>query len=467
VAKRFPSARLWPFLWALAALVPVVYLWGFQVDDALVTARVAHQVATGHGYRFNAGGPIVDAVTSLGWAFLLVPFATGSVLGAFGAAKWLGALSWTAAAAWLGHQATAQARTRPVGPLCLTLVVQAPLAAWAVSGMETGVVTALGTLALTESRWALLAAGLAAGWRPELLPWAATLTAGSALVRARRPGPAVWALFLVALPSALVGAARLWVFGTVAPLSVMAKPSDVAHGLYYALGALVHTGLPLLVLAPWAWRRLSGHHLGILVAFVVHLVAVVLVGGDWMALYRLTVPVLPGLVLVGAALVERAAPWASIVRLVLACGFSTRLMVAQGPRARIVGQERAQVMQELGPALASARSVAALDVGWVGAVTDARVVDLAGITDPTVAVLPGGHTSKRIPDSFLRVRQVDRVVLLLGPGAPREEPWPDGALRVVEVLALRQAREIGFAVAASAPLGRTGRYVVLRLTSDR
>jgi hypothetical protein len=276
--------------------------------------------------------------------------------------------------------------------------------------------------------------------------------------------PALLALVAVALPSALVAAVRLGAFGELGPLAVAAKPSDFGHGLYYGLGALLHTGLPVLVLAPWVWRRLPGHHLSILGAFVVHVFAVILVGGDWMALYRLMVPVLPGLLLVGAVLVEHAAPWASLLRLVLACAVSGRLMLAHGPRARMVGQERAQVMRELGPALASARSVAALDVGWVGAITDARVVDLAGITDPTVAVLPGGHTSKRIPDSFLRARGADHLVVLLRPGARPNEPWPDAALRAkVEVFALRQAREIGFSVVATAPVGQSGQYVVLRL----
>ena len=121
-------------------------------------------------------------------------------------------------------------------------------------------------------------------------------------------------------------------------------------------------------------------------------------------------------------------------------------------------------MRELGPVLAPARVVAALDVGWVGAISDAHIVDLAGITDPSVASLPGGHTSKRIPPSFLRARRVDHLVMLLRPGSAANEPWPDSALRAqVEVFALRQAREIGFSVVGAAPVGQSGRYVVLKL----
>ncbi|MDF3071929.1 MAG: hypothetical protein K0R38_7530, partial [Polyangiaceae bacterium] len=57
---------------AVAALgASMAWLWGFTVDDALITARVAWHLANGAGYRFNAGGPVVDAVTPLGFAVLL------------------------------------------------------------------------------------------------------------------------------------------------------------------------------------------------------------------------------------------------------------------------------------------------------------------------------------------------------------------------------------------------------------
>jgi hypothetical protein len=60
--------------------------------------------------------------------------------------------------------------------------------------------------------------------------------------------------------------------------------------------------------------------------------------------------------------------------------------------------------------LQTAHTVAALDVGWVSAATDATIVDLAGLTDSSIAVLPGGHTSKRIDAPFLLARDPDVVV---------------------------------------------------------
>jgi hypothetical protein len=55
--------------------------------------------------------------------------------------------------------------------------------------------------------------------------------------------------------------------------------------------------------------------------------------------------------------------------------------------------------------------VAALDIGWVGASTEASIVDLAGLTDASIAMLPGGHTSKRVDTSMLLDRGVDTVIV--------------------------------------------------------
>ena len=45
-----------------AALPLALALYGYTVDDALITARMASHLASGVGYRFNPGGPVVDRV---------------------------------------------------------------------------------------------------------------------------------------------------------------------------------------------------------------------------------------------------------------------------------------------------------------------------------------------------------------------------------------------------------------------
>jgi len=214
---------------------------------------------------------------------------------------------------------------------------------------------------------------------------------------------------------ALVGAARALLFGRAAPLSVFAKPSDLEHGLSYALHAFVQTGLPLLCVAPFTLRRGAPVARVVALGGLVHFAALAAAGGDWMTLYRLAVPVLPSFVL-GAAELWRVAPrWASWLRLGCAGAMSAYLALALGPVARSVGADRAQLIEAARAPLGGAKVVAALDVGWVGAVGDFAVVDLAGVTDEAVAMLPGGHTSKRIDDALLRGRGVDALVLLAYP----------------------------------------------------
>jgi hypothetical protein len=250
---------------------------------------------------------------------------------------------------------------------------------------------------------------------------------------------------------------------------VLAKPSDLQHGLFYALAALIWTGAPALAIAPGVWLRVEPRVRVVLVASAVHFVALVLAGGDWMPLFRLMVPVLPGLLLAGAFIAELAAPWATLVRALVALAPAIALLATPGSAvrtARDVGGHRRALIDRARPALEGARRVAALDVGWVGAATDARVVDLAGITDPSIAVLPGGHTSKRIPDDLLDARDVDAVVLLLAPGEAAKHPWYasrfDPRLAVQRAVAV-QAERAGYVVRAELPLGGTEQnYLILR-----
>jgi hypothetical protein len=87
-----------------------------------------------------------------------------------------------------------------------------------------------------------------------------------------------------------------------------------------------------------------------------------------------------------------------------------------GVDASVVGSYRQRLILELRQQIRPQDVVAAVDVGWVGAAHEGEVVDLAGVTDLRVAGLPGGHTTKRIPDSLFRRRKVTKVLLLLPQG---------------------------------------------------
>jgi hypothetical protein len=433
VARPAPVARprlgardLGATLLAVAcAAVPIAALYGFTVDDALIPARYAAHLAAGLGYRFDAAGPVTDGVTPLGFAHLLAPFAKGGPLAALHAAKALGVVAWLVAAAIVGV-AVRRARAGARGLASLALVAgSAPLAAWSASGLETGLVTALAGAGvalrlLDVARAGTLLVGLAAGLRPELLPFAIVVAL------AGYDGDSWRARFgrvvIASLPFALVAAVRLACFGRMAPLSALAKPPDLGLGVRYALACFLLAG-PLAIVAPRGLRRVDPLVRALALAIVVHLGAVALAGGDWMPLSRLVVPVLPAVVLVSAHLARFASVRATALRLGLALAGQLFVLVKIGPSAAHVTADRAALIAELSPTLAGSRKVATVDVGWAGAATDASLVDLAGVTDPSIARLPGGHTTKHVTARLLDDRGVDTILLLLADGAEVASPW--------------------------------------------
>ena len=450
----------------VAALVlgaPMAWLWGFSVDDAFITARVAAHIQSGIGYRFNSGGPIVDTVTPLGFAYLLAPASHGDPLRAFYFAKWLGAWSGLLAAAFLGRAVAQMGGSAFRWTVLLPVLVSAPLAAWCVSGMETGVIVLLVTLSLSARRIAGLAGGMAAALRPELVPWTVALALGRNIARRDPPGRIAGDTAIALGPAVSVAVLRYALFGHVAPLAIWAKPSDLRHGLFYVTAALIWTGVPLLIVAPFAVRRLDGESRAILVAVGAHCLALVLAGGDWMALFRLFVPVVPALLLVGARIAAFADVRATAARVVAATGISAVLFFAKSQASRAVLEQRLSLISGARSALAGVREVAALDVGWVGVATDADIVDLAGVTDEAIAHLPGGHTSKRVPPHLLSRRRVGALVLLTT--SPAQSPLESVVWsRVVEARVAREAVELGATVTASLELsGTSERYLVLRL----
>jgi hypothetical protein len=451
-----------------AACLPMAWLWGFTVDDALISGRVAHQLATGHGYRFNADGPIVDAVTPLGWAGLLAPFASAGPVAAVRAAKWLGALCWLFALGSLGGRLS-RLSPRGVAVALLLLLSTTPLAAWVVSGMETGLVVALATLGLHGGLRGCCALGVAAALRPELAPWAVALGAGQVFFDCDTTAERVRGLALgpLLLPFIAVAVVRTLVFGAAYPLSVLAKPSDASSGLRYTLGALAFTGPAWLLLTVRSHARSSPQSRVIVGASLLHALVIVLVGGDWMPFYRLFMPVLPSMIWAGAELAQRGPRWTLAARLALALAICAAVARVRGPAMRGVEGQRQALMRDARPLLEGARRIATLDVGWVGASSSAHVVDLAGVTDPSVARLAGGHTTKRLPDGFLESREIDALVLLAEPGSL--DDWPD--LRFARGVEARVARLPG--IEDFRPVGRVElrstqqAYVIARKARSR
>lgn len=413
---------------ALAAALGVAIFWGFTVDDAWITARVAWRIASGSGYRFNASGPIVDAVTPLGWVYVLVPFAKRSPLGAIQAARYLGAVAWILAAGWWGYRSS-KADKNPY--FAVVFLAAAPFGAWASAGMETGLVVALATLALCESLLGTVAAGIVAAFRPEMIPFCLILSLRSAEPRKKIAQNCARAALVLAFPTG-VAAIRYFAFGRAMPLAALAKPSDVEHGLHYLLGVLLFLGPTWLWIGP-GWKDLNRPERIIALSVVVHFATLIVVGGDWMPLWRLALPAMPAALWVAACLQTVRSQLMNAIGFTVAFAASVMVGYRVGLPGRHVFEVRAALIDDVQPLLAKSRQLAGLDVGWLGAAFPGDILDLAGITDPRVAMLAGGHTTKKIPNSWFDSRQPDTLVLLTAPGQAIRQSWQGTRFaRVVE-----------------------------------
>src|SRR5579859_7590704 len=101
---------VWAVVGALSAALPAAWMWGFTVDDALISVRYAQHLALGLGWRFNAGGPSTDGVTPLPWPLVLAPLAYGNGWDVLVRAKTLGFAAHVATGILVGRIA-ARAKT--------------------------------------------------------------------------------------------------------------------------------------------------------------------------------------------------------------------------------------------------------------------------------------------------------------------------------------------------------------------
>jgi len=455
-------------------IVGTAFMAGFTVDDALISVGYARSLAAGHGYRLCASCSVSDGVTPLPWAFLLAPFGHLAPFSVLRVSQWLGVACALLCAVLVALRAARLSGLRAYA-LPATLGTCLPIAAYAVSGMETPVAMALCTGAvfcIHRPVWVTVLAGLAATLRPELAPWVAVLSFGATIVqRASVAAPAVLRATLVSVlslgPFGLCAAARLWVFGRPYPLALLAKPSDLAHGVVYVAAALVVAAGPMLLFAPERFRS-PGRELApailVAAALLVHAGVIALVGGDWMPYGRLMVPVLPGLWLVAGPLV--LGRWGA-VRLAATGLVGLAFLVGAGRDGRGVAAARLAVSEEFAKLGASVGRTASVDVGWLSA-TIPDVLDLAGVTDLEIASLPGGHTSKRVDPAYLQGRGV-RSVLVYVAGATTGElsPFRDVELRLVhDPLFVRQCAPAEFFPMAHSRANRRHGYRLYRCATQ-
>ncbi len=239
-ASRLPRPAL-----GTAVLVAsvVVYLWlcwrlrGFVTDDAWISVRYAENLANGHGFVWNPGGPRVEGFSN---PLLVALEALAHLVGvpAMLAARGLGVLSGLAILVLVfvrGRDVVGRA-----GATAATAFIacSVPIAVWAVGGLETLPVALLLTVGVLELArpdggrvWpAGLVMALLPWLRPEGLAAVAVLVAFSEgpglLRRATRRAALRRFLVLAGVPvasQALLEGVRLGIYGHLLPNSVLYK----------------------------------------------------------------------------------------------------------------------------------------------------------------------------------------------------------------------------------------------------
>jgi hypothetical protein len=471
--RTVPPAR-WIAVVACLFAAHVIYL-NCVAEDAFIALRFASNLAHGHGLVWNPGTPPVEGYTDFLWVMLLA----GAIkigLPPVGFAQALSVAAGAGVIALTYRIGRTQFAWPPAAAMipALLLAVCGPLATWSSSGMEQTLFTLLILAAADalarfwrdgETRSALLAALaiiLAALTRPEgiliaLLLFGTSATAALVLDR-RRLGAMALAILVFAVGYGSYFAWRYSRYGYLMPNTYYAKTGggiyQILRGGLLAYLFLMQFALPLIpavLVAAWergrpAWPRLDRAALGefferhafaILAAIICvgYTANNVLVGGDYMAMHRFFVPVLPFMyLLIGipiAALHARIATGANAFGYALLIAFISlgtffpstpleRSFFASPPQQH--GDYRGVQIERWHVARLSAigrffdgyrrdpsESLATTAIGAIGFHANMQILDIHGLVDTHIAHMPpppdmgrrrAGHERQDLPYTF-------------------------------------------------------------------
>ncbi|MBX3729986.1 MAG: hypothetical protein KF858_12430 [Candidatus Sumerlaeia bacterium] len=420
---RVQALLLLPCAWVLAA--SAASFWEQVIDDAFITFRFARNVAEGHGFVFDVGGPAVEGFTNFTWLLLsTAAYRLGcDVLLACKVAGLLCGLA-TLAAAWR-LSAAVREREDCLNVLAPAFVaMNAHFAFWMVQGLETPLhallLTATVWRGLRESdepwRWPLapVLGALAAMTRPDsvvlLVPVALWILARATMGRVawRRVGTLAAIGVGILLPYM---AWRVMTFGDWLPNTYYAKvasePANVGRAWAHVVefgwnqagwsgdatrwNSLAWTALLLAgllgssLLGTMRARLLVVGAIALQVAYLFH------IGADWMPGFRFLVPLVP---LLGLAIACALDGW------VQACGarrwprVAARVFVAGALAVAAVEQFRVSTAYVFGESVTWYER----DAGWLAPAGVAHNFnkpfqpELLGVTEALVLETQDGTT---------------------------------------------------------------------------
>ncbi len=441
----------------LPLALTVVCMWRLRehtVDDAYISYRYARNLARGLGLVFNEGER-VEGYTN----FLFTCLLAGAIkLGGDPdrAAKVIGGLSALGSVALTFAISSRLSPLRAVPVLSTWLVAgSAVTAGYAMFGLETSFFVAL----LLLATWLFLRERD----RPELFPWSGAALALAGLTRPEAPmfagllmlflagppaaegaktGPLAWlrglferrnliraALFIGPVAAHLVF--RKVYYDAWLPNTFQAKTGNLDQQLRGGLDYLRKYALPDEPLrraaAVGLWLLAAGgaalavvqrrRDLGVLAAIALSVVGyVVLVGGDWMPLFRFMAPFEPFCFLLVDVFVRWLVETKGRTMTLAAGAFAVLTAWVRGrsftESARTADDERLFWTSAAGGVASwfekngQRGTIAVPDMGYIAYATDYPILDLLGLVDPVISKLPGGYTAKTGPGYAERVFQV-------------------------------------------------------------
>jgi hypothetical protein len=452
-------------------LVLALSFWSFTVDDSYISARYALNACQGRGLVFNSGEYVMGYTNLL---LVLIEVAVCHVGGdVIVLAKLLGLLAGVLVLWFTADLGQLMSRdgSPAIGLLAAAMLAFYPfLPLSSVNGLETTLFTALalaGTLLFTNcwlarqwgwQRQAGLAAlfALATMARPEglgfvvvlgMLQLAATLKQREATTRTTTQAHSMswsslsWiAIFLVLLFPVLI--ALTMYYGSPVPNTFLAKTATsflllkLLVGVRYLADWLTLMGLFLLVpLAIWPFIARKAPRGGLIIAGVTifYTIYVLYVGYDWIPGYRFLIPGMPYfLLLAGAGMVEiwrvlkgelahlsplgqRTFGLLTIVAL-LGVGVAANRDLHTLADERSTGYEQAHLAigEWLRDETPTDTSVALMDVGIIGFVSDRYIIDIAGLVNKEVAMLMHNDRGELV-SSPATASEIARTVLAQRP----------------------------------------------------
>ncbi len=431
----------------------------FTQDDAFISYRYVKNFINGHGLVFNPGER-VEGYTNFLWIIIL------SIFGQLGLdiiiiSKVLGVAA-GATTLFLIHQISAIFLRKEAWLFSLfvplLLASNSAFAYWSISGLETGFFVMAVLLSVyfyfTHERLMIVSSAASSLIRPEGVLVFAILILHKFFFSPTKGGGSfgkkdnlksclshIAGFALILLPFAVF---KIFYYGDLLPNPFYAKTGFslgyVKTGLGYFWLFLKHYGLwGVLYLVPiFFYKEVEVKGKLILLMVYIYTFYIIIIGGDVLKAHRFFLPVLPFLYLLFSfalmkaylRLKKQAIPIAMVIAFSILTFFLPRNWIMHVREAEIgLYVKMSRYAERLRQSFGTDFTLAMSTIGAISYLTEAKVIDMLGLTDPYIAKhpekIPGIFSTwkeKKFNTRYLLSRDPDVIMFSTGfkPSAPAE-----------------------------------------------